>query len=185
MQVCAYSVSYSGGWGKETAWAQFWSSLSNTARPLLSLFFFYFNFDPFLKGPLLLKGRLRFAQAGIHQKGDPAEHGCNLYPHQLLSLLISWWHTPAIPVLRRLRQKDHEFEASLSNVVRLCLKKKKKLLRFTVLEVSGHSLLSVLTHWQYKLLTSWQLRNKKEEPESQHLFYGHNSTRRLHIGSTS
>jgi hypothetical protein len=30
----------------------------------------------------------------------------------------------AIPILRRLRQKDHEFKASLDYVARLCLKEK-------------------------------------------------------------
>jgi hypothetical protein len=33
---------------------------------------------------------------------------------------------PAIPVFRRLRQKEHEFEASLGYTERPCLKKKKK-----------------------------------------------------------
>jgi hypothetical protein len=33
---------------------------------------------------------------------------------------------PVIPALRRLRQEDHKFEASLNNRVKPCLKKKKK-----------------------------------------------------------
>jgi hypothetical protein len=32
---------------------------------------------------------------------------------------------PVIPALRRLKQEDCEFKASLSYIVRLCLKKKK------------------------------------------------------------
>jgi hypothetical protein len=37
-----------------------------------------------------------------------------------------WWCTPAIPAVRRLRQKDLEFKVSLYYRVRPCLKKKKK-----------------------------------------------------------
>jgi hypothetical protein len=33
------------------------------------------------------------------------------------SLDLEWWHTPVIPALRRLRQEDHEFEASQSYMV--------------------------------------------------------------------
>jgi hypothetical protein len=33
---------------------------------------------------------------------------------------------PAIPALRKLREKDGEFKASLSCIARPCLKKKKK-----------------------------------------------------------
>jgi hypothetical protein len=36
----------------------------------------------------------------------------------------AWWHIPVIPVLKRLRQEDHEFETSLSYTDRLCLKNK-------------------------------------------------------------
>jgi hypothetical protein len=42
-----------------------------------------------------------------------------------------WWklgvvHTLAIPAFQRLRQEEHEFQASLGYVVKLCLKKTKK-----------------------------------------------------------
>jgi hypothetical protein len=38
-----------------------------------------------------------------------------------------WWHTPAIPTLRRLRKEDFEFKVSLSYyMIRCCLKRKKK-----------------------------------------------------------
>jgi hypothetical protein len=33
----------------------------------------------------------------------------------------AWRYKPAIPPFRRLRQEDHEFKASLSNMVRSCL----------------------------------------------------------------
>jgi hypothetical protein len=36
---------------------------------------------------------------------------------------------PGIPALRRLRQEDEEFEASLGDTGRLCLRKKKNLLK--------------------------------------------------------
>jgi hypothetical protein len=41
-------------------------------------------------------------------------------------LVWMYWHTPVIPALRRLRQKDLKFEASLGSMERTCLKKKKK-----------------------------------------------------------
>jgi hypothetical protein len=43
-----------------------------------------------------------------------------------VSLSQAWWHTPLIPALRRLKQKDHKFEASLGYIARPSLKKKKK-----------------------------------------------------------
>jgi hypothetical protein len=43
-----------------------------------------------------------------------------------VKLVASVGYMPAIPVPRRLRQEDHEFEASLGCIVRSCLKKKKK-----------------------------------------------------------
>jgi hypothetical protein len=33
----------------------------------------------------------------------------------------AWWYTPVIPALRRLRQKDHKFKASLDYTIRPCL----------------------------------------------------------------
>jgi hypothetical protein len=36
----------------------------------------------------------------------------------------TWWLTSVIPALRRLRQKDHEFEANLDYIVRLTSKQK-------------------------------------------------------------
>jgi hypothetical protein len=36
-----------------------------------------------------------------------------------------WWYTPVIPALRKLRQEDCEFEASLDCTVR-CVSKKTK-----------------------------------------------------------
>jgi hypothetical protein len=38
----------------------------------------------------------------------------------------AWWFTPIIPALRRLRQEDHEFKASLGYIARPCLKNKPK-----------------------------------------------------------
>jgi uncharacterized Fe-S cluster-containing MiaB family protein len=35
----------------------------------------------------------------------------------------AWWYMPIIPVLRRLRQVDHKFQASLGYRVRSCLEK--------------------------------------------------------------
>jgi hypothetical protein len=37
-----------------------------------------------------------------------------------------WWYTPIIPKRRRLKQEDHEFEASLGYIVRSCLKTTNK-----------------------------------------------------------
>jgi hypothetical protein len=34
----------------------------------------------------------------------------------------AWWYMPVIPALRRLKQEDLEFEASLFKTVRPCLK---------------------------------------------------------------
>jgi hypothetical protein len=35
-----------------------------------------------------------------------------------------WWYTPAIPVLKRQRKKDHKFKVKLGYLVRTCLKNK-------------------------------------------------------------
>jgi hypothetical protein len=37
-----------------------------------------------------------------------------------------WWHTPGIPALGRLRQEDHEFNASLRCIETPCHKQDKK-----------------------------------------------------------
>jgi hypothetical protein len=37
----------------------------------------------------------------------------------------AWWYMPVIPALGRLRQEDLVFEASLSYIVKLCVKKSK------------------------------------------------------------
>jgi hypothetical protein len=42
------------------------------------------------------------------------------------------WHTSVIPALRRLRQEDHEFEASLVYILRSCLQKEKKKMSKTI-----------------------------------------------------
>jgi hypothetical protein len=36
-----------------------------------------------------------------------------------------WWFMPIIPALRRVRQKDHKFKASLGHTVRQCFKQNK------------------------------------------------------------
>jgi hypothetical protein len=36
-----------------------------------------------------------------------------------------WWYTPVIPALRRLKQEDYKFKASLGLTLRSYLKKKK------------------------------------------------------------
>jgi hypothetical protein len=40
------------------------------------------------------------------------------------SLSWEWWHTPVISALRRLKQEDFEFKASLGYRARSCLRKK-------------------------------------------------------------
>jgi hypothetical protein len=37
-----------------------------------------------------------------------------------------WWHTPVFTAVRKLRQEDHKFQASLGYIVRPYLKKSKK-----------------------------------------------------------
>lgn len=41
-------------------------------------------------------------------------------PLKILSVSWVWWHMPIIPVLKRLRQKDHKLETSLGYIVRSC-----------------------------------------------------------------
>jgi hypothetical protein len=40
--------------------------------------------------------------------------------------MLSWWHMTIISALRRVRQEDREFKASLGYTVRLCFKNLKK-----------------------------------------------------------
>jgi hypothetical protein len=41
-----------------------------------------------------------------------------------------WWHTLVIPALRRWKEEDHEFEASLAKSFFTILKKKKDLFAY-------------------------------------------------------
>jgi hypothetical protein len=57
------------------------------------------------------------------------ETQCNFFSFLYLSLFSKqkytgwvWWYLPVTPELRRQRQKDHEFKASLNYTLRLCLK---------------------------------------------------------------
>lgn len=47
----------------------------------------------------------------------------NLMKEKILSQ--AWWYKPKISAIGRLKKEDHEFEASLSNMMRPHLKKKK------------------------------------------------------------
>jgi hypothetical protein len=40
-----------------------------------------------------------------------------------------WWNTPVIPVLRKLRQEDCEFQASLGYIVKTLLKNENSIYR--------------------------------------------------------
>ena len=51
-------------------------------------------------------------------------HNCYL-PFKL-DISWVWWPMPVIPVLGRLRQEDHRFEANLSNLGRPCFKLRNK-----------------------------------------------------------
>jgi hypothetical protein len=39
----------------------------------------------------------------------------------------AWWHAPVIPALRRPRQKNYKFQASLGYTARPCLKQTSKI----------------------------------------------------------
>jgi hypothetical protein len=75
-----------------------------------------------------------------------------------------WCCTSVIPVLGRITQKDHKFEASLGYTVRLCLKKgrKKKRLNFNHKKAPEKSKLKEILQ---KLLAF----QKHQDPERQGL----------------
>jgi hypothetical protein len=54
----------------------------------------------------------------------PPATGLNVLEH--LNQNRVWWQMPVVSALGRLRQEDHEFQASLGYIARPHVKKKKK-----------------------------------------------------------
>jgi hypothetical protein len=60
----------------------------------------------------------------ITVRGQPGEHSKTLSQKVKIKKQSQvWWHTPIIPALGRLRQKDYKFKASLDNTAGPCIEK--------------------------------------------------------------
>jgi hypothetical protein len=75
-----------------------------------------------------------------------------------------WWCTPVFPALRRVRQGDCEFEASLGYIARPCLQKKSKRIdngsmcgRISILMCRGYSLILTMLEKLYQVLQEQKL----------------------------